>query len=254
MVEVFCCLMVLRLSGCGAVRVAMGDGHYGAIPDISVCTSSELVMAARKCNVTRKMVLRQYRIEHLRPLLSACDQREFLKALDNYWPCFGISIASFFALDSRADSCLLAMDPEGVRLSWYRIWSLVRISGRWPLPVLVRAPVEATVDRCAACGEAAVTVLHALVHCPHTMRLYRLLSTQCVVPVRSHVSAFLATLFGDGAPVEQRVCHISYVAHSVTACAGSFLGGAVVEGLAEMVDQLLDCARAAAAAPGVSST
>ena len=75
-------------------------------------------------------------------------------------------------------------------------WSLVRVSGRWPLTShgLLGLPTKYT---CPGCGMVEATVVHVLCFCPATLNHFCILKDIGVdCPDRMHVHAMLKYLFG----------------------------------------------------------
>ena len=78
-----------------------------------------------------------------------------------------------------------------LRATWFNscAWRLVRITGRWPLPLLGIQELPGRLT-CPACGEDDVPVLHMLGGCVATQWPLQQLQLQTAIP--SHSNGFLA--------------------------------------------------------------
>ena len=77
----------------------------------------------------------------------------------------GYSYASFVPEHRRPPIDLLRFDSGPAARSKYRLWALVRMSGKWPLPVYGGDELPLVLGVCPACGEKNVTVTHTLCDC-----------------------------------------------------------------------------------------
>ena len=61
------------------------------------------------------------------------------------------------------------MDEGPLTGCFYRIWSVVRITGLWPFACKGRSQLPATLASCPLCAAQHVDVRHALSECPGTL-------------------------------------------------------------------------------------
>ena len=135
----------------------------------------------------RKHVLSIFRKQVLLPMFyryDSYDQEQLQISCSEPLIGLGFSPAEFLF-----DVTKLEWDTSELLWCWrdFRMWSLVRISGRWPLPLLGHSEFPLQLI-CPAC-DISVGVLHALLTCPHSTRAWEALRLACF-PVPSEVSLF----------------------------------------------------------------
>ena len=140
--------------------------------------------------------MRRYRHTVLKPIFMEFDRRQFFVTASVVLPGFGVSPLRLGLMPLPLQWERLPL--EAVPLHWKhsRAWSLVRVTGRWPLPIfgLVGLPAQ---HRCVACAIEQATVVHVLCHCPATASLYQQLTDGLdSTPQRSEATRVLAYVFG----------------------------------------------------------
>ena len=123
------------------------------LPDLDSCglfTASELQEATSN-PVLRKMVLRSYRHDVVKPLLLDLDKQHLMESIIEPVPTFGFSLVDLGFYEVRLEWEMF--DHASVQTSHFnfRAWSLARITGRWPLPLLGKAELPQHIA-CPACG------------------------------------------------------------------------------------------------------
>lgn len=166
------------------------------LPDLDSCglfSVSELHGATYN-PALRKMVLRSYRHDVVKPLLLDLDKQHLMESIIEPVPTFGFSLVDLGFYEVRLEWEMF--DHASVQTSHFnfRAWSLARITGRWPLPLLGKAELPQHIA-CPACGREDVSVLHMLGGCSATQQLYR--NFRARGPSRSSRREFLQHLFGD---------------------------------------------------------
>ena len=82
---------------------------------------------------------------------------------------------------------------------WYRCWAVVRISGAWPVCLFEGAGLPLTLPCCPGCGQAQVTVSHALAECSATLCILEDATTAVRLPDRGTGQRFIRFLLTDHA-------------------------------------------------------
>ena len=118
-------------------------------------------------SAVRKDTLKSYRLEVLRPTLLRYDRAAVAKAAMQALPPYNRSFAALCTFPSPLDPGMLAGEPGPSFWSHYRLWAVVRMTGKWPLSVLGGEGKEHPkfLRRCRACGRREVSVRHALGAC-----------------------------------------------------------------------------------------
>ena len=183
--------------------------------------TAALLDAARADADARKLLLRMYRWEVVRPALLQYDRASYLRAASCVIPAFGVPFSHCQPLPARTDSELLCAD-WGIN-SWrlYRLWALCRVTGKWPLPVLGQTEMPLLLHKCAACGQVDVDVAHPLLSCHGTQALHANLCRHVGEFCREARVSFLTFLFGSNTQAGTRVHHIFYVGKALLAAIGS---------------------------------
>ena len=104
---------------------------------------------------------------------------------------------------------------------------MVRINGKWPLPLFGGDECLLTLKECVGCGCPAPTVVHALLQCvslaPHRVKLLTGLGF-CRVTA-SNTQEILLTLFGQRLSATEQWSCISFVGLAVVSCMGAGSAG-----------------------------
>ena len=82
---------------------------------------------------------------------------------------------------------------------WYRCWAVVRISGAWPVCLFEGAGLPLTLPCCPGCGQAQVTVSHALAECSATLCILEDATTAVRLPDTGTGQRFIRFLLTDHA-------------------------------------------------------
>ena len=123
---------------------------------------------ARSSRPARILALKRYKQHCVTPAFDAYDQDAFAASLEQHsWP-----YASF-------QPCLGPLPPLLLELNWephtwkhYRVWSTVRVLGRWPLALFGAGELPEMLPLCPLCGAEWVTIAHPLALCHGTWDLY----------------------------------------------------------------------------------
>ena len=153
--------------------------------------------AARSDAKIRKDLLRQYRMQVVRPILRQYDDSAGCEARSKLLPGFSFcfqdlcregssSFSSEFNLWSGTDAWL-----------WYRCWAVVRITGAWPVCLFEGTGLPVTLILCPGCGQTHVPVLHALAECPITHCIRQDAAAAGGFPDTSAGQSFLKFLLTD---------------------------------------------------------
>ena len=158
-----------------------------------------MLLAAKQNPSLRRYVLSTFRKQISLPKLREFDRDQHQLACSDILIGLGFSPSqlqvSFFKLEWE----LSALSCSSVTWRNFRIWTLVRITGRWPLPIFgyTELPLE---FNCCACS-LSVGVLHSLLICPRSREAWNDLRTACPwCPSRDFTLAFLQFIFGEAAP------------------------------------------------------
>ena len=225
-VEMFKASVVLPNADCWASQIkARMLASRPPVPDIvEVPTFSvrELV-SARSDKAVRKLVLRRYRSEVVRPRLLQADAALFETAASKNIVTFGLPFKAFMPSPVAFDAVWLSLEPVPSSWLWYRCWAIVRMTGKWPCVLFGDEELQVTLGQCGACGECDVTVIHALTQCPAVgfRRTELFIQLGILVEVAPSLVPFLLKLlFGQALPVTIRWKCICFVGQCIAQCLG----------------------------------
>ena len=138
------------------------------IPDITAVSSfsNDCLSEARKCPVLRKQVVRRYRLEFVHPVIVEYDRIAFQSEASYNFDSFGWCFKDVQSCPGPFPGDLFAEDAAPVLLRWFRLWAVVRISGKWPLHLLGAPAAVPSLDYCHECGTPDIGVDHPLCACP----------------------------------------------------------------------------------------
>ena len=123
--------------------------EWGEIPD-------GLLQIATQDAAVRKNALRRYKVAVVLPLLTALDREAYLQAasLD----------CRLNQLDDNPESLIHQLLGIGHKTSWrnVRLWWLIRITGKWPVPLFATGNCVATLPHCSRCGLEEIALNHVL--------------------------------------------------------------------------------------------
>ena len=174
-----------------------------------------MIDGARTCKVERRALLKRYRWEVVRPCLLEFDGREFAKAAQTKIPVLELPFKSYqTSLCRFAPELIDALDHSS---DWraFRLWSLTRITGEWPLTVYGHMTSSKTISICYSCGVQDGDITHPICHCPTTKGAYEDLTVFPSCPPRAVWPNNLLFLFGEHNSAEERLSCIRYVGNSI---------------------------------------
>ena len=143
---------------------------------------------------SRKRILQQYRNLVVQPVLLEFDRRHLFSLTVTPINEFGCTLdkMGFFVLRPEWE-LFQRWAPQDAWLN-FRAWCIIRITARWPLPLLGRKELPSRLT-CPACGEVNAPVTHLLCACHSSLEAYAALRgalPSC--PRRSDVRPFLRTV------------------------------------------------------------
>ena len=151
-----------------AVASLMQGPHLPArIPDLlahGLLPVSDISLA-RSSAVSRRRLLRYYRATFVRPVSRQYDELAFSRTALEVVPSLSFRFAELQPQLPDIDLAHLDFDIGPASWSWYRVWCIVRISGRWPLTVFGGVDNPHVLPTCMCCGQVDVDVLHPLCDC-----------------------------------------------------------------------------------------
>ncbi|CAE7195943.1 MOCOS [Symbiodinium sp. CCMP2592] len=161
--------------------------------DCGIFTCQE-INAARTDTVLRKKILHRYRHEVVGPILLEHDRRHLAECLSYDIPVFGCSLAALGFYTLKLDWEIFHLETPNTMWFNFRAWSLVRITARWPLPLLgfKDFPLHLT---CPACGEPEASIVHLLCECAATRESFASFCNEAPGCL-NRPTAFLRALFG----------------------------------------------------------
>ena len=183
----------------------------------------------------RKALLKRYRWEVARPKLRIYDQQAFQRVAARILPAFGAPLSDFMPAPQRLSLELLVSDHMPVSALWFRVWALVRVTGRWPLVVWGMPDMPDVLPACAGCDASQVSVLHALCECPAGAGFFNELHTVVGPISRSAGAALFGLLFGPCPPPGSRGPAIAFVGRVISSAAASALA---LAGVADVTGEL----------------
>ena len=191
------------------------------IPDITAVSSfsNDCLSEARKCPVLRKQVVRRYRLEFVHPVIVEYDRIAFQSEASYNFDSFGWCFKDVQSCPGPFPGDLFAEDAAPVLLRWFRLWAVVRISGKWPLHVLGAPAAVPSLDYCHECGTPDIGVDHPLCACPAATAD---ISAGGATPSEGEQN-FLLALFDDVPQWGEMSQHIRFVGKRIDCAMRGFL-------------------------------
>ena len=116
-----------------------------------------------------------------------------------------IGLPSFQPWNKVTDACTAFFRTDAA------CWSLVRVSGRWPLASHGLQGLPVFLD-CPGCGYKQATIVHVLCQCAAVEQHYRALQGRCLTcPSRHDIMAMLRFIVGSPQDSEIFMAVCSYV-------------------------------------------
>ena len=197
------------------VRREMAKHSVPELFETDVCNLSTITEAQGSSEI-RKLLIRRYKWEVVKPRLQAYDSAAFVAAAQKYLP--GL-FCTFESLQPDMDAfpmSLVYAESHSRSWVWYRIWAGVRLTGCWPSYIYEQRACPQALDCCPLCLAEDVTVGHAFCDCRHTLRFYEqmasALGSDLALPRTREV---LPMLFDNKAQGDSRVAHIMYVGQCI---------------------------------------
>ena len=184
------------------------------ITDHPAFTRQQLDLA-RSSREDRKLLLKRYRQEVVRPPLQQRDVELFHASA-----AARVHFAPWTLLDLMPEPTpppfeLLSMDWGSKTWPFYRMWAIVRLSGAWPFSPSGGHGFPRVLDSCPACGSGDGTVCHLLCACPATRSFVAdLMALECVTLKNWQGDAFIYWLFAETTSEEERSHQIRFVGRS----------------------------------------
>ena len=133
------------------------------ILDIDVHPAFRHPLRNARCSLElRRSLLRDFKLQVVRPALRARDLVAFQRAACARLPALDMSYAVLVPEPQQLPVGMLSLDFGPHMWREFRMWAVARMSGSWPLPVLGVPCLPVTLSRCAACGDLQVDIAHAL--------------------------------------------------------------------------------------------
>ena len=197
--------------------------EYGLreIPDIahhSLFTSQELATAICAPDI-RKNLVRRFKWDVVRPLFLVIDRQHFQEQLQKAMGCFTVPFSVLSPSSFLFRTEMLAHAGGPATWTHFRVWTLARMTGKWPR--LGESAVEFDHSRawCPHCGISDVDLAHALAECDEVPVSYDHVFGSARRPPRQNSEEVLIFLFGDFirdsdiSLAMQRVCYVGCVLH-----------------------------------------
>ena len=136
------------------------------IPSISEAGFSEsAIREAREDRACRKLLLKQYRWDIVKPVLLAEDAARYRKKAARIIPTLGVSLATLLPQPAKLPTeWLFSAGTPGMWKN-FRCWSLARLTGRWPSCVFGSPDLPLVLDECPWCVATNITLLHPFSSC-----------------------------------------------------------------------------------------
>ena len=183
------------------------------IPDISVHpgVAGDKPARARSDRELRKALLKEYKVNVVRPVLLQCDREHFLISASKKLPCFGFEFSLLHPRLERIPVSLLRHELGPGWWSWYRIWAFARLTSLWPCPISGSAEAPEVLPSCPLCNEPNITIVHALCVCEGSKPLRSSLAAITPTPAASCKQIFLCSIFGSCTSASDRAAHVRFV-------------------------------------------
>jgi hypothetical protein len=129
----------------------------------------DILKQAQADSAIRKNVLRMYRTSIVRPALMAKDAAAYAKDADKELPGLGCRFRDLGTLPRVLRVSDLGSQSHPLTWRFYRIWSIVRLTGMWPAFLYNLPQALPTLPQCPACGTYDVSVRHTLTLCSESI-------------------------------------------------------------------------------------
>ena len=229
-------------------------GGEQPLPEIIDCRFllGDRLAEARADAKARKDLVREYRDQVVRPALAIYDDIAFKGAADKWLHPLECPASDVIPCLDRLPMEYFGIEFAGLTHTWLQIWSLVRITGAWPLPLFGAAKFADTLPACPGCGSPDVTITHVLCVCSGAAQDRGHFLVRAMPPSRCDGPVLLRALFGQAPLPGQRALHIQYVGTVLGKCMIAAIGGHSdhEDALEAAVEGLLADARAAAVNAG----
>ena len=145
------------------------------MPTIEECglCPQELRNSCQESEHVRKGVLKQCRRLVVRQKLAERDRLDQSEAVCKLLPALGVSFRDLQPCPTTVVFKDYDVDLDGSSRvwRWFRIWSLISISGLWPLCVFGTPDMPLQFESCSLCGTQSIEV-HHVVTCPGTQDFF----------------------------------------------------------------------------------
>jgi len=204
------------------VRAALSSSELPEpIPELAQCGlfSMEAITQSRTDKEARRQLLRRYRHAVVRTILTQMDVQVLQQTLSCHSSFPPWSLADFVTGSPRIPMDLLEVEWSPRIWLHFRVWSLIRISGRWPLTCWGLSTLPYVLLVCPLCGAPQVSPGHILMICPGTLHLYlQLVARSCSFAARSS-NVFMFNLFHEAGSEQVWQEQMEYVGGCVEAVA-----------------------------------
>ena len=140
-------------------------GFSSNIPQVyeSEICPTDMFHLAYTDGAVRRNILRKYRDNIVRPILLLYDNANFCTCAAKTLP--GLQ-CQFFELEST-NNLMEKMLPAVMHWRVFRIWLLIRMTGKWPICLYEPESNVDVLNECPFCLAKLISVRHAIQDCPH---------------------------------------------------------------------------------------
>ena len=173
--------------------------RFGAtIPDLPDAPgfTSEGLAEARRDSSKRRLLLRRYRWEIVRPALMEVESAHYATQAQRIVPVLDIPFSTLIPLAAPFSLAWLA--HAGNRYFWrcFRCWNMIRLTGRWPTAVTGNLDMPFHLPFCVFCAAPNITVRHVLLDCPGTSDALLACLSDAGIATSSGATTMLVAIFG----------------------------------------------------------
>ncbi len=198
------------------------DGYAPGMPvrEVHRCGlfSDHEMAAAAENRDARRMLLRRYRLQAVRPALADSDARYFASTTNRVLEGWGCPYSNFQTELQLWKHGMRDLDLG--RQPWlrFRCWAVVKCTGKWPLRIFDLEGLPAVMDFCPLCQAREVGVRHVLLECVETAPVYDEFFATVQVAPRAQAAQLLYNLFAEPAEPHERALHMFYVSTCFARC------------------------------------
>ena len=157
----------------------------------------EALRIAQRSSEARKKLLKNYRMQIVRPILLEYDWQTGAESRRKLLPGFELSFEDLGTACMGGRQMSFNHHSGPVAWLWFRSWALLRTTGAWPLCLFKGEGLPLCLPQCPGCGTRNAVALHALAECPLTQCVWTEANDVLHLPTRESPQALAKFLLQE---------------------------------------------------------